>query len=553
MSTAERALVFWVPDWPVHAHLLEQEQEPGQDQDQDQDHSDPADSEPESASPAHQPAIALIANRRVVACSPAARAEGVRVGLREREAQSRCPDLTLHPHDPEADERRFAPVLAAIEQLIPGVESRRPGLCAMRARGPARYYGGEEPAAAALLALAETLGLRGTRVGIADGIFAAEQAARAATTDPGLTAPHPSVRIVPPGGAAAFLSPLPISRAAPSDFAEVLQGLGIRTLGSLAALPEGAVRQRFGASGVAAYRRATAAGPVHGTELRPRTPPRELAVELAFEPPVETADQLAFACVTLAERFISGLAADRLVCTALRVELTDDMGARHEREWAHPHRFTASDAVGRIRWQAASISRETERGGAGIARVRITPTHTDRASAHEPGLWNTEPDERVHHHLTRAQTRLGHEAVGTMQLTGGRLLAERQRLVPWGTARVRPRESMASAAGPWPGSLSGAIPSRVFPTPLPAELLDAAGQTVRLDDEDLLVTHPAQLRVARTEFTAPVTDWSHPWPLRERWWQGAPERIRLQLQLANGDAWLLYHEADRWFAEARYD
>ncbi|MBL3698259.1 DNA polymerase Y family protein [Leucobacter luti] len=531
MSSGERALVFWVPDWPVHAYVHDQD-----------DDTDPL-----------PPPIALVANRRVVACSAAAREAGVRVGLREREAQMRCPDLAVRPHDPEIDERRFAPVLAAIERLIPGIESRRPGLCAMRARGPARYYGGEEPAAAALLALATELDLTGVRIGIADGIFAAEQAARAAATAPGLAVPCAGIRIVPAGASAAFLSPLPVDHAAPGDFAEVLSGLGIRTLGALAALPEDAVRQRFGAAGVAAHRRATATGPVHGAEVRPRAPVREFSVDLSFEPPIDTAEQLAFACATLADRFISGLAEERLVCTALRIELTDDISVRHEREWAHPHRFTASDTVGRVRWQAASISHDAERGGAGITRVRITPTHTDRAAAHEPGLWNTEPDERVHHHLSRAQNRLGHAAVGTAQLSGGRLLASRQTMIPWGTSRTRPADTRGSASAPWPGALTGPVPSRVFATPLSAALLDVEGVAVSVDAEDLLTALPARLRVSHTEFSDRVEGWSAPWPVRERWWQGAPERFRLQLRLADGDAWLLYYERGEWFAEGRYD
>ncbi|MBL3686737.1 DNA polymerase Y family protein [Leucobacter zeae] len=538
-SGAERAIVFWVPDWPIHAHLRERAE------------TDAAGSTAERSEVAS--AIALIANRQVVACSPAARAEGVRVGLREREAQSRCPAISVHPHDPEVDERRFRPVLAALERLIPGVEPRRPGLCAMRARGPARYYGGEEPAAAALLRLAVDLDLPDARIGIADGLFAAEQAARASSMDPGVLAPSPDVRIVPPGGSAAFLGPLPVSRAAGAEFASVLHGLGIRTMGALAALPEDAVRQRFGPDGVAAHRRAVAAGPRHGAEVRPRAPVRELSVSLDLEPPVDTTDQLAFACTTLTERFIAGIAEERLVCTALRIELTDDIGVRHEREWVHPHRFTAADALARVRWQASSVTGDAERGGAGIAQVRITPTHTDRAARHEPGLWSTEPDERVHHHLSRAQSRLGHTGVGTMELTGGRLLADRQRFAPWGTSRDRSRDPRASAAGPWPGAVPGPQPSLVFPEPIPAELVDDSGHPIGIDDDDMLTGRPSRLRVAGTVFPDPVGDWSFPWAVRERWWRGAPARFRLQLMLAGGDAWLLYHEGDGWFAEGRYD
>lgn len=537
-STPERIIVFWVPDWPVHAHLRDRE---------------------ETKSPA--PAIALISQRRVRACSAAARAEGVRIGLRENEAQARCPALEIRPHSSEVDERRFAAVLASLESLVPGVEPLRPGLCALRARGPARYYGDEERAAAAILELAADLDLPDARVGVADGRFAAEQAARASSTDPGIVAPRPGVRIVPHGTSRAFLSALPVGRAAEPGFADLLQGLGIRTLGALAALPEDAVRQRFGATGVSAHRRASAVGPRHGSEVLPRAAAREHAVERALEPPLESAEQLAFACMSLAERLISELVDDGLVCTALRVELTDDADVRHERVWAHPHRFTAADAVNRVRWQAAAISSASAANGsgrsgreaAGIAHVRLVPAHTDRAAAHEPGLWNTEPDERVHHHLSRVQSRLGHTGVGTAELLGGRLLAQRQRLTPWGTGRAAARGSHASAAGPWPGAVPGPAPSLVFPEPLRAELVDAEGRSVGIDDEDLLTATPARLRVAQTTFDARVSDWSLPWAIREHWWRGQPPRFRLQLQLADGDAWLLLHEDRHWLAEGRYD
>ena len=39
--------------------------------------------------------VALVAKGAVTACSPAARAEGVRIGMRQREAQGRCPGLRV--------------------------------------------------------------------------------------------------------------------------------------------------------------------------------------------------------------------------------------------------------------------------------------------------------------------------------------------------------------------------------------------------------------------------------------------------------------------------
>src|SRR5215211_5898899 len=172
-----RMVVVWWPDWPVAA----------------------AGAAPDSLT-------AVVHANRVVACSAAARAEGVRPSLRRREAQSRCPELELLAADPARDARAFEPVLAAIERLTPWVEVLQPGECAFPARGAARYHGGE-PALAVTVTTAvhAAIAARGGpgdrrggppvewggppvgRVGIADGTFAAGLAARRQA-------------IVPPGG-----------------------------------------------------------------------------------------------------------------------------------------------------------------------------------------------------------------------------------------------------------------------------------------------------------------------------------------------------------------
>ncbi len=504
--------------------------------------------------------------------------------------RGRRPRTQEEPGLAEERGRRWEQLLRSVEELIPGIESIRGGLCAARARGAARYYGGEADAAAALIICVSAHGIAAARVGIASGRFAAEQTARAAEGDPGIDAPSPGVRIVPDDATARLLAPLPVGRAAGEGLAEVLLGLGIRTLGAFAALPESAVRERFGPLGIAAHRRARGQAAAHAPEVLPREPVRDLTVRLSFEPPLDGTDQLAFACSAPAERLIRELVERGLVCTELRVELSDDIGIRHERQWAHPTRFTTADVVNRVRWQAGALPRDPERGGAGIAEVVFTPIRTARASEHEPGLWSTAPDERVHHHLSRVQSLLGHEGVGTGELTGGRLSSDRQRLVAWGTRPI----SQRSRTGPWPGRLLGAAPSAVFPEARMAVLLDRSGVAVRIDDEQLLSAEPARLGVAGRMLAAEVCGWSSPWPLRERWWRGrdrgsgaahgsardaasrspdepgrgsvrdappdpaqepAPDArlYRVQLVLDDGDAWLLRYEADRgWAAEAHY-
>src|SRR5690242_11581389 len=163
-----RTLVVWCPDWPVIA------------------------AEIVDGWPAHAPVAVLYANR-VLASSPAARAEGVRRGLRKREAQGRCPHLLVLEHDPGRDARAFEPVLAAIEEVTPGVETLRPGVCALSARGPARYFGGEVTAAEHIVEQVAQRCRVEAQIGIADGAFAAGLAARAG-------------RIIPDGETTAFLA-----------------------------------------------------------------------------------------------------------------------------------------------------------------------------------------------------------------------------------------------------------------------------------------------------------------------------------------------------------
>ncbi|MGO3147458.1 MAG: DNA polymerase Y family protein [Leucobacter sp.] len=459
-------------------------------------------------------------------------------------------------NDPGAA-RDFSPVFAKLTNLVPQLEILRPGRVVMRARGPVRYYGGEMQAASALLEFAHNEGLQNSQVGIADGRFTAEQAA---------TLPsemlreefreHPfqaGVRIVEPGRSATFLSTLSVSYGTNDKLATLLPGLGIYTLGAFAALPEDAVRARFGPAGVLAHRHARGEDAERGAEIRPQRPALDFKTGLDFESPLTGSEQLAFACIALAEQLSAALAEEHLVCTTLRVALTDDAGVRYEREWAHPRFFTPSDMIARIRWQAESlVSRMEAHAGSGVTAVWMVPIRTDHAVSHEPGLWTSGPDERVHHHLSRAQSLLGPSGVGTATLNGGRLLRDRQRFTPWGVA---PRSTRA--LGPWPGTLSESLPSLVFSPPLRARLLSAGQASIGIDTDDLLSADPHSLLVEQHDVLDHVRGWSKPWPIRERWWEGKPERFRMQIELSNGDAWILLGQLQgtetRWFAEGHYD
>lgn len=525
----QRTLVLWVPDWPVIAAVRD-------------------------GLTAAGPPIAIMAANRVIACSTAARAEGVRAGQRRREAQSLCTSLVVIPFDEGRDHRLFAPIIDVVEGLVAGVQVVRPGLLALAARGPARYYGGEKAAALALRGAVIADGLDQVCIGIADGPFAAELAARTVS-------PEQTVQIVARGASGPFLAPFSVTTLGDPDLATLLGRLGVRTLGDFAALPAEAVRDRFGAAG--AHRHALA-GAADATPIVPRTPPPDLERVLELEPPLDRVDQLAFAVRQLADDLVEALTRRLLVATAIRIGFRDEHGTETERAWLHPRSFRASEIVDRVRWQLSGETRtaglagsrgqaDADRGPglrSAITRVTLVPESVDDLAHHEPGLWGSAPDERVHHALSRVQSLLGHEAVLTAQRTGGRTLAERSMLVPWGDRAVitRPLER------PWPGALPQPAPATVFPSRHAVTVVDAEGAAVGIDDRMRLSAAPAGFAPAAGGTTRPVTSWAGPWPLDEQWWSIRRRRLhRLQVVDAAGVAWLLVLEGASWWAEARYD
>jgi nucleotidyltransferase/DNA polymerase involved in DNA repair len=175
----------------------------------------------------------------------------------------RCPDLLDEDEDGDAL-RLFARVVEAVESYCPWVATVRPGICSLPARGPARYFGGEDALVRSVTGTASALTT--VEVGVADGLFAAVLAARGGV-------------IVPAGGTADFLAPFPLGILGQPDLAELLDRLGIRTLGDFAALPESHVLGRFGSDGVTAHRvargRSDELGDLRRATVGPRPPGRD--------------------------------------------------------------------------------------------------------------------------------------------------------------------------------------------------------------------------------------------------------------------------------------
>lgn len=516
-----RTLALWCPDWPVIAAGITE----GID--------------------VHGPVAVMHANR-VLACSPAARAEGVRRGLRKREAQSRCPQLVLVNHDPGRDARAFEPVVVAVEQLVAGVDVVRPGTCAVAARGACRYYGGEATAAERLVEhIALTCAVE-VQAGIADSVFAAVLAARAGC-------------IVPPGGTPSFLAGMDVGVLGRPYLTDLLRRLGVRTLADFVALPERDVLVRFGVDAAFAHRLAA------GKDERPlvaRRPPPDLTVTGEYDPPLDRVDTAAFAAKALAEQLHERLAGHGLAATRLGIEARTAAGEELHRMWRHDGLLDASAIADRVRWQldgwitGTSRATVTEalpvRPTAGIERLRLIPDGIVEHNGMQAGLWGEigAADERAHRALARVQGMLGPESVVTAVLGGGRSYADRVRLVAWGDERTPRRPAEA----PWPGRLPAPAPATVLTEPAPVAICTDDGTRLLVDARLNLSGAPASVAFSR-EDPVGVVDWAGPWPMQERWWAPAEasSAVRLQLLLDDGRAVLVAGLDDQWVVEAFYD
>lgn len=488
---------------------------------------------------------ATVAGGRIEARTAPARAAGVHRGQRLRDAQRACPYLAVYPADPAVAARAFGPVVAALERAAPGIEIVRPGLCVLRAAGPARYYGGESEAARVLRdAVAEVeleaSGPLGAGVGIADGLLGSVLAAARDT-------------VVPAGTTPTFLSRFGLGVLDNSELAHALRRLGVHTLGQFAALPAAKVAARFGSEGAAAHRVAC------GLDARPhapRYPPGDLSVQLELDPPATVLEPLLFVAKTLADAMAERMRAGGVVCDRVEITARATSGQLSRRWWRHDGRLSALAVAERVRWQlagawdtlAAGGSAETADESGGVCLLQLRPDGLRVATGRQLALLGADPlPDVADAAVERLQNLLGHRAVTRPVRRGGRDPNDRIALIPFGDLDPEP-----PGDGPWPGRIPDPAPARVPEDPPTAELLDADGSSVAVSARGELSAPPARLHIgaARHEVVAH----SAAWIAHERPWDPATvrRRARLQVATADGHAYLLALQDGIWSILAAY-
>jgi len=199
----------------------------------------PSDTQAPDAPAPDQP-FALVAEGAhgfvLAALNPAAREARLRPGQRLTDARTICPELIAEPADPRGDAATLTRLALWAQRWSPWTATDNADGLLVDVTGAAHLFGGE---AALLRDMAQRLRAGGfaARIAVAPTIGAAWALARHA---------RKALNIAHPPMLAARLAPLPVrSLRLDADAVLLLERLGLKTVGQLAAVPRLALARRF--------------------------------------------------------------------------------------------------------------------------------------------------------------------------------------------------------------------------------------------------------------------------------------------------------------------
>lgn len=526
--------------------------------------------------------LVILRAQRVAVCSAVAWQHGVRPGQRRRQAQGASPHLVLVPDDPERDVRWFESVARCVGELVPLVDLDVPGSILLATRGPSRYVGGDTALAVRLGELAAEGVARicqfmksgttallpedvvrvggGFGVGIADGRLASTLAARSSA--------RRGMPIVVDAGretTATFLAPYPVRvlttvAGCSIDLVDLLERLGLRHLGDIAALSAEHFFDRFGAIGDAVHRLAAGTDDAAPNAV---PPPADLSIVQMFDEPVAHLDPLVFAAKGLVDDLCASLRDRASVCTRILVEAETEHAESSQRIWYRAEGMNEGAILDRIRWQLDGWINGAGAPTAGVVFIRLTPAQVRQDSGVQEGFWGgrSRADDNAVRAMTRVIGLLGPEAVTVAERRGGRDPGQAYEFVPFPNRERPDREfhgSVSSTATrvdvPWPGSVPLPAPASTLCEPQAVGVLDAHDRRISVDGRGLVSAAPAVLLRGSQRYH--IVAWAGPWPVDEKWWEARARRsARFQVVVESPDglrACLVEVTAGTWWVTADY-
>ncbi|HEX5826339.1 MAG TPA: hypothetical protein VFY23_02380 [Candidatus Limnocylindrales bacterium] len=354
----------------------------------------------------------------VLDADPLARALGVRRGIPLGTAHRLAPEATFLDPDPDADRDAVEAACERLATFSPGIAGTSDvtdagfGRIAVHVDGLTRLWGIEERLVARIGEQLAPVLPGGPRAGIAGTSFAASVAAAHAPEggDPVL---------VPPGDDARFLAPYP-ARLLTRD-PEIrgrLARFGLRTIGSVAALPRSAVVARFGDEGARLHARARG----EETErFRPRRTPERMALALPLDPPAERLDAVRFVLHRVSAVLADQLRARGQAAGLAKLTVTHDLAfARRgtppqlRLEQRFPEPTGDAEAIERLLFARL----EKQPPSAGVARLELELGLVEAAAGQQLPLFVPQAarDARLAWQLARLAIAFGADTVRRVEL-----------------------------------------------------------------------------------------------------------------------------------------
>lgn len=514
-------------------------------------------------------ALAVMAGQgngaRVVAATRLARKAGIRPGLTLPQARTRLPQLIARPHDDACEHAAQEALLDVAEAFSPRVEGVGDGIAFLDAGGLARHHPGESPeeemARALILAIDKEAGLP-ARVGVASSKLAARLAA---------ARPH-SPNIVPSGGEAEFLAPLPLAELTPqAKTLSLLESWGIQSLGQLAQLPSAEIISRLGSEGQTLHSIARGEDP---QPLVPRQPPPDFREGMELEWPLVNLEPFIFVARGALERLTRRLNGSGLACERLEIAMELENTGRQARAIALP----APTRDVKTLLTLLRLHLEGQPPQAPILSFELI-VHPDRPRRAQLNLFGPEvlsPD-KLATTVARLFALLGDGRVGSPRTVDGHR-PERFALVPY-QPPPPPKEHRPPAPG------RGFLTVRTLRPPLALEVITDGSDPVAspppagvaddaiADGSEPAATCGATQPVAgsrplviktqdddedtkRLRIDGRVQVASGPWGLEEEWWgKGDRQRDYWDVELQRGGLYRIFRQrqTNDWFVDGVYD
>lgn len=507
--------------------------------------------------------LAATEERGVVACvSPAAEKVGIKRGDSIKSALSLFPNLLVLSSNCIEHGKMVSKISNVMEQFSPLVEVVELGTWAIDAKGPTRYFGGEESLVAKLKdaisieiqhELAQSIpservfegdSVLSFGISIADGIFAARIAARESL-------------VVASGGSAEFLAPLSVEELPDQEMASFLMRLGIRSLGEFAALDYHLVLERFGATGALLHHMANG---FDTSALMPSQIEEDFAEKIELEDPLDVASAVVFACKSRVEGIFSSLSEKGYLCQTMRVSFMSGDGGESTRDWSMQDGFSTNLLLERMRWQLESWSSDPRVApSCGIETIQLVAKRVVSSNKNQLVLDGSEKTTlaKITKSLSRVDSIVGKKA-SFAKIRGSRTAKESVDIIPWqlylfdGDHR---EDEKKSEVPPWPGKLSGISPTICFEPEIEVAIRGKSGSEVIVYADVFLSGDPYWICLIQPDRKFRIYEWSKLWPMSDRWWDRThfTKVARMQIRTNEMGALLIKWQGGKWFIEGGYD